>query len=85
VVVRLPRPLTGRRPKRKAKARHCLSCKVAIESWKWLCDPCFGILPYATKHSICEARAERAPHRVYGLSFEAAKNLIAKREQEIAK
>lgn len=82
----MARPLYGRRPKRKpAPPRNCLSCQAKIESWKWLCDGCFGILPYASKHAICEARAAKEPHRVYGLSIEAAKNLIAKRELEAAR
>lgn len=84
MVVRLARTLGGRR-KRKAKAdRHCMACNTVTDSWKWLCDGCFGLLPYASKHAICEARKDRAPHLVYGLSRGAADNLIANREQRIA-
>jgi hypothetical protein len=61
-----------------------MACKAGIESWKWLCDACFAVLPYVSKHAICEARAAKQPTRVYGLSYEAAKNLIARREQQAA-
>lgn len=81
----MARPLIGRRPKRKAAPpRDCMACKTKIASWQWLCDLCFGSLPYPSKHAICEARTAKEPHRVYGLSFEAAKNLIARREQQAA-
>jgi hypothetical protein len=79
----MARPLLGRRPKRKPRPPHkCMACPAMIPAWQWLCDPCFGAVSYSSKHAICEARAAREPHRVYGLSFEAAKTLIAKREQE---
>lgn len=79
-------PIYGRRTKRKAPPpRACMACGCKIASWQWLCDLCFGVLPYPSKHAICEARAAREPSRVYGLSFEAAKNLIAKRELEATK
>jgi hypothetical protein len=82
----MARPLYGRRPKRKAKPpRACMACRVKIASWQWLCDLCFGALPYPSKHAICEARAAKQPNRVYGLSFEAAKNLIAAREAQAAR
>lgn len=75
-------PLNGRRPKRKAKTdRICMTqgCGAKIASWKWLCDSCFARLPFDRKKEICGARAERAPHRVFGLSRDAAEWLAAQR------
>jgi hypothetical protein len=76
------RPLMGRRAKRKVQPdKVCMTagCGTKIVSWKWLCDSCFGRLPYARKKEICEARGERAPHRVFGLSRDAAEWLAAQR------
>jgi hypothetical protein len=49
--------------------------------WKWLCDPCFAQLPFDRKKGICEARQEREPQRVFGLSRDAAEWLAARRSK----
>jgi hypothetical protein len=77
--------LLGRRRKRRAVAadRACLACHGSTGStWKWLCDACFALLPFARKKEICEARAERAPHRVFGLSRGAAEWLQDRRARQ---
>jgi hypothetical protein len=75
-------PLRGRRPKRKPPPeRACMTpgCGVAIASWKWLCDGCFGQLPYDRKREICAARQARESSRVFGLSRAAAEWLASQR------
>lgn len=75
--------LCGRRRKRKAKPpKRCLACGTTMASWKWLCDPCFGALPFSRKKEICEARAARLPERTFGLSRDAAQFLVEKRQQQ---
>jgi hypothetical protein len=73
----------ARRPRRRqAKPdRVCMTpgCGAKIASWKWLCDGCFGQLPAGRKKEICDARAGREPHRVFGLSKAAGEWLAAKR------
>lgn len=73
----------ARRRKRKPVPafRACMTpgCGTQIASWKWLCDSCFGRLPFDRKKEICAARAERAPQRVFGLSRDAAEWLAAQR------
>lgn len=79
-------PLRGRRPKRKAPPeRHCMTggCGVPIASWQWLCGGCFGQLPFQRKKEICEARAARAPQRVFGLSRDAAAWLADQRAKRV--
>lgn len=81
----MARPLMGRRPKRRERAetRTCMTpgCGATIASWKWLCDACFGRLPYGRKHEICEARRQRAAHRIFGLSRDAAEWLAEQRNK----
>lgn len=80
----MPAPLLGRRPKRKpAPERTCMTagCGAKIASWKWLCDSCFGALPYLRKKEICEARQAHQPNRVFGLSRDAAQFLVEQREK----
>ena len=79
------RPLLGRRPKRKERApRPCLACGASTQTtWKWLCDGCFRALPALRKKEICDARAVEAPHRVFGLSRDAAEWLQAQREKRV--
>ena len=76
-------PLYGRRRKRKAKpaTRTCITpgCGNVTASWKLLCDGCFHEIPTTDKRLICEARSQRAPHRVFGLSRDAAERLVEKR------
>ena len=78
-------PLLGRRPKRREAApdRMCLTpgCGTMMPSWKWLCDACFGSLPYPRKREICEARQAKEPSRIYGLSRSAADWIVAQREK----
>jgi hypothetical protein len=76
---------TGRRRKRKAPDRTCLTagCGAPIASWKWLCDGCFGQLPGLRKKEICDAREQRAPHRVFGLSKDAGEWLAARRARRL--
>lgn len=75
--------LLGRRRKRRAQplTRQCMACPAKIDRWKWLCDACFRAIPGNLRSAICTARQERAPQRVYGHSFEAAKWLIEKRAE----
>lgn len=56
-------------------------CGTPIASWKWLCDGCFGALPFDRKKEICIAREQREPQRVFGLSRDAAQWLAAQRER----
>jgi hypothetical protein len=75
-------PLRGRRPKRaRAPDRVCMTagCGATIAPWKWLCDGCFGQLPFARKKEICAARAAGEPQRVFGLSRDAGEWLAAQR------
>lgn len=79
----MPAPLRGRRPKRKPQPdKKCLTsgCGAIITRWKWLCDACFGELPYPNKKEICDARAANLPARVFGLSRTAAAWVATKRE-----
>jgi hypothetical protein len=77
------RPLYGPRRKRKAKplTRTCLTpgCGAVTASWKFLCDGCFHEIPTTSKRAICDARAGHAPHRIFGLSRDAAEWLVAHR------
>lgn len=71
-----------RRRKRAAKPdRVCMTpgCGAKIAAWKWLCDGCFGQLPFTRKKEICDARAAGQPQRVFGLSRDAAEWLAAQR------
>lgn len=76
---------SGRRRKRRTSTpdRVCMThgCGAKIASWKWLCDGCFGLLPFDRKKEICAARQAREPHRVFGLSRDAAEWLAARREK----
>lgn len=77
-------PLIGRRPKRKPLPdKPCMTagCGAKIARWKWLCDGCFGALPYPRKKEICEARAAQQPERVFGLSRDAAQFLVEQRSK----
>lgn len=77
-------PLRGRRPKRKVRPdKVCMTpgCGVKIVQWKWLCDGCFGQLPFLRKKEICDARAGKVPQRVFGLSRDAAEWLAARRDK----
>jgi hypothetical protein len=76
-----------RRKRRSERApRACLACKASTGTvWQWLCDGCFGRLPYSRKHEICDARAGRAPHRIFGLSKDAADWLQQQRQQQTEK
>jgi len=76
-------------PKRKRKRRPpperaCLACGAStFSTWKWLCDRCFGDLPFARKKAIIDARAERAPHRVFGISRDSAEWLAEQRLKRV--
>lgn len=82
----MARPLIGRRPKRRERQpKHCMTpgCGMVLaHRWKWLCDRCFGALPYPRKKEICEARSARLPERVFGLSRDAAQWLADQRTKE---
>jgi predicted amidophosphoribosyltransferase len=73
----------ARRARKRARApdRVCMTagCGAKIASWKWLCDACFGQLPFDRKREICTAREAREPHRVFGLSRDAAEWLADQR------
>lgn len=72
-----------RRKRKSAPDRVCMThgCGAKIASWKWLCDSCFGQLPAGRKHEICDARAGRESHRVFGLSKAAAEWLVEQRNK----
>lgn len=75
-------PLGRARRKRKPQPDHvCMTpgCGAKIARWKWLCDSCFAQLPFDRKKEICGARAQREPHRVFGLSRGAGEWLAARR------
>lgn len=78
-------PLRGRRPKRREKpaTKVCMTpgCGTVMPSWKWLCDACFGMLPYPRKREICEARQAREQSRIFGLSRSAAEWIVEQREK----
>jgi predicted amidophosphoribosyltransferase len=74
----------ARRRKSKAKAdKVCMTagCGEKIDAWKWLCDRCFRQLPALRRMEICGAREQRAPHRVFGLSKDAAEWLADRRNR----
>jgi hypothetical protein len=76
-------PLRGRRPKRRGKPdKQCMAgCGTMIPGWQWLCDACFGALPYLRKKEICDARAAHETQRIFGLSRDAAQWLAAQRAE----
>lgn len=79
----MARPLLGRRRKRPDQpVKRCMTpgCGAVLAArWKWLCDRCFGELPYARKHEICEARKAQAAERVFGLSRDAGEFIADRR------
>jgi hypothetical protein len=76
----------GRRKRKEPPPKLCMTpgCgKVLSHRWKWLCDTCFGALPYLRKKEICEARAARQHERIFGLSRDAGQFLAERREKVV--
>lgn len=77
----LGRPRRKRREKPATKVCMTPGCGTVMPSWKWLCDRCFGSLPYPRKKEICEARQAREPSRVFGLCRAASEWIVEQREK----
>jgi predicted amidophosphoribosyltransferase len=77
----MPRPLYGRRPKRKPlPPRRCMACPAEISRWKWLCEACFKALPFHDRKAIAEAGQQGTdPARRFGMCRAAAAALVAHR------
>lgn len=77
----MPRPLMGRRPKRREpKPRACLAqCGATIDPWKRLCDGCFAQLPYDRRREIAASRQNNGVHKTLDLYRDAAAFLVDRR------
>lgn len=79
--------LCGRRPKRRARPdKLCMTqgCgRVLAHQWKWLCDGCWGQLPFARRKAIAEACQAREHQRIFGLARDAAQWLAEQREKRV--
>lgn len=74
----------ARRKRKEAPVRLCMACGQSTGTcWKWLCNLCFGALPFARRKMIAEAGQAREPARVFGLCRDAAGWLQEQRQRGV--